>query len=371
MSLEIGTLFEGSDHHTLTANGELGAFSHGGDLDQVEIVVWDLGQEVITKTILLEGYAPLDVSISPDGALLAYILTPLPDPENDGAGEIPAGSGVFLTAIVGDQEPLQVGVCSFGCTGLFWSPDSLRIGWGDIGGLWVSAPAFSEVEGARQVLEPFITGVSGQTEIVDSYLPIEWSPSGRYLLVRKGLESGVVRAVVDTNTGLLENLPGTGEEIGPLTGFAWLTGDRLLLAREGLDEGLPEGQIWELSTLGTGSLFTASEIIFLAEKPELFPMAPSQRGDGLISLALINLNNQSLALENGIYLLNLLSDGVQRVNALPFMQVQGMLWVPDGRGVLVWSDTRTLYLPSDGGQIYSFGVLFGKNTCCYQWIDPR
>jgi hypothetical protein len=395
LSVGPGILPENFDRISLSRGGAYIAVSSPGAAGPV-IVIYNRFTEEIVRSIPAEGESLFDLAISPNGLWLAYITstelqavqptaTPLPSgtptatPE---AGTTPTGTPIptatpssgsvlereiYFIDLIEAGGPRFVGDCTLNCTGITWSPGSDLFVWGQANGLWGVVPG--PAGDPELLLEPFVSGISGGVQTTDSYLPGSISPSSRFVLVRKGIRTGTVLSVLDRTTGTLENVPGTGAYTGVGTGLTWLSDDSLFIARPGI-AGLgllPAGELWGLPGTG-GSLF-----VKLAEFPfpgsvDARPDAPVELPDGRIGFSLVNLRDGNDAAVNGLYILDPVSGELERVNYLPLVLVDELLWLPDLSGALVLSESRLLFVPVGFGPVYSMRLLLGTDACCFRWI---
>jgi hypothetical protein len=361
------------------------------------VVVFNRVSGDLVRTFELDGAGLYDLALSPNGLSLAYITsegiptqtpttppqqsgTPTETPEpTDGATPTPTStptgapqSSVVLTVnlldLNGTGPPEVVDTCAMPCTGITWSPLSDYIVWGQADGLWGASTGSPEEPELLQ--EPFVAGVSGSGQTTGSYLPLKFSLSGRYVLVRKGIPAGTVLSVVDRSTGRLENLPGTGAYTGDGTGVAWLTGDALFIARPGIAglDLLPAGEIWGLTPGDPDTLFENLAVFPLPGDSNSRPAAPVQVSDGRVGFSLVNLRDGNDSEVNGLYLLDPGTGTLERVNFLPLVLVDELIWLPDLSGALVLSQSRLLFVPSGFGPVYSMRLLLGTGACCFRWI---
>lgn len=393
LAVGVGILPESAALISLSRGGAYIAASTIGASGPV-IVVYNRFTEEIIRTIQADGESIFDLSISPSGLLLAYISssqaavpeptnTPVPSgtPTPEGGATptataspsptaTPPGSPldrkIFLVDLLEAALPVYLADCKLHCTGITWSPGSDFFVWGQADGLWSAAPGSA----ADLVLEPFISGISGGAQTTDSYLPMSISPSGRYVLVRKGIRTGTILSVVDRQTGLDENLPGTGAYTGDAAGLAWLSGDSIFIARPGIAalDLLPAGEVWGLAPGSGESMF-----VKLAEFPfpggaDTRPSAPVELEDGRIGISLVNVRDGNDAAVNGLYVLDPATGELERVNYLPLILVDELVWLPDLSGALVLSESRLLFVPAGFGPVYSMRLLLGTDSCCFRWI---
>ena len=396
LTVDAGELPDEFDRISLSRGGSYiaGAFTVE---DRMIIAVFNRLSGEIVRTIELESEELVDLAISPNGLLLAFIAsdevqsepatvtpqpsgtpTSTPEPENTptvtptATATVASGpetkQEIYLVDLTGESPPDSVAVCGPLCTGITWSPLSDYIVWGQSDGLWGAAPGSPDEP--ERLLEVFIAGVSGGVQTTGSYLPLAISPTGRYVLVRKGILSGSVLAVVDRTTGRTENLPGTGSYTGDGTGLTWLTGDSIFIARPGI-AGLdifPAGEIWGLSPGNPESLFVNLAIIPLPGDANARPSAPVELPDGRIGLSLVNLRDGNDSQVNGLYLLDPGSGALERINYVPLVLVDELVWLPDLSGALVISQSRLLFVPNAFGPVYSMRLLLGTGACCFRWI---
>lgn len=365
--------------------------------NRIFITVYNRITGEIVRMIEPDGDELFDLALSPNGLRLAFITSvevippqPTATPQATGTGTatpetgetptptaspVPAESNgskatrsIFLVDLTGSAPPEFMGVCDGLCTRITWAPGSDFIIWGQSDGLWgVAAAASAEPE---LLLEPFVEGVSAGLQTTGSFLPISVSPSGRFILVRKGITTGSILAVLDRNSGRSENLPGTGVYTGDGTALTWLPGDALLIARPGIVglDILPAAEIWALTPGNPDSLFAISAEFILSANHDVRPGAPVALPDGRIGLSLVNLRDGNDADVNGLYLLDPNSGALERVNFLPLVLVEELVWLPDLSGAIVFSDSRLLFVPAGFGPVYSMRLLLGTGACCFKWI---
>jgi hypothetical protein len=392
--LGAGALPGDLTHYTVSAGGTLIAVARAAP-GGAEILIYNRPANGVVRAIPLPGMAILHLALSPDGTWLAYTaaqieptptpgatatpaptltptvvgsihptITPTPTATPTGEPALDAGA-VYLARLSDPAAPRLIAACDQQCTAPLWSPPSDYFVYGDKSGLWGADPLPGGGTSPQLILDPVLSGLSGSTETRDGYLPLAFSPSGRFILVRKGLTTGAILAVVDRPTRLAENIPAAASH----TGVAWLSGDLLFITRKGDDAsgGLPYAQVWAV-TPGTGAgMFTLGGVYPLPGTADTLPAAPAQLPDGRISLTLINFRDANDVQTNGLYLLDLAAAAV-KLNVLPFMQVRETYWFPDLTAALVVSDSRTLYVPANGGQIYSITNFLGSGACCWLWL---
>jgi hypothetical protein len=391
-----GELPQNLEQISLSAGGSYiaGAYQVEG---RMVVIVFNRVTGEPVRTIELESDDLFDLALSPNGLHLALITvdeipleeptatpepsgtpTATPEPQDtptvtptatptESAG-LQVDRQIYLVDLSGGGPPETVAGCEDLCTGVVWSPLSDFVAWGQADGLWGASTASPDAP--ERLLEPFVAGVSGGVQTTGSYLPLEFSPSGRYILIRKGILSGSVLAVVDRTTGRSENLPGSGAYTGDGTGLTWLTGDALFIARPGIAglDILPAGEIWGLSPGDPESLFVRLAEFPLPGDTGARPSAPIELPDGRIGLSLVNLRDGNDSQVNGLYLLDPATGELERVNYLPLVLVDELIWLPDLSGALVVSRSRLLYVPSGFGPVYSMRLLLGTGACCFRWI---
>lgn len=394
-------LFEGAFDRISFSRG--GAYIAASSVEPTGIVVavYNRFTEEIVRSIRPEEESLFDLAISPNGLWLAFITSselavvqPTVTPTPSGtitATEAPAGTPagtptttptptatpqtgsvferrIYLVDLLEDNSPRFVAECTLNCTGITWTPESDYFVWGQADGLWGAGTGLDV--GVTRLLEPFVSGIAGASQTTDSYLPRSISPTGRYILVRKGIRTGTVLAVLDRSTAVLENLPGTGSYTGKGIGATWLTGDALFIARPGILslELLPAGEIWGLAPGEGGSMFVKLGEFPLPGGTDARPDAPVELPDGRIGFSLVNLRDGNDASVNGLYILDPATGVLERVNYLPLLLVDELVWLPDLTGALVISESRLLFVPAGFGPVYSMRLLLGTNACCFRWI---
>jgi hypothetical protein len=397
------------DEETLPSDLQGFATSDGGVLigvaskvdAEVETYIYNRFSEEIISSTSIEADSLVDLSLSPDGSFLVISLVEGSE-TMEGAGEIgvletpevtstettvgptPVPSPT-ATPAAGDDgtdpehmiyfwdtqgEPELIGRCNGICTSFLWEPLNRFVVWGDDDGLWRLVTSETSISDPEIVLEPFLVAVSASGEKTGSYLPLSISSSGRYVVVRKGIRTGSVLAVVDLEEQIIESLPGTGEYSGGQTGFTWLFGDLLTIARPGVArlEILPAVEVWRVSEEIDGSMFDLFGRYLVSEDYNVITDAPYQLQDGRVGFLVNNFRNPADSSANGVYILDITTGLFEQVNYLPIVQVEQIAWSLDGAGVLIQSASRTLYVPNGYGQIYSVGGLLGRNSCCHQWL---
>ncbi len=277
---------------------------------------------------------------------------------------------LYFVDLLNSRPPVEVDQCAETCTPVLWLPSSNAFVWGDDEGLQVA-----EVTGASSPVpeiaaEPYLISVSARAQQTGSYLPLSVSPSGRYVIARKGIYTGSVLAVVDLISGRVESLPGTGAYTGASTGVTWHAGDLVVIARPGIArlELAPAIEIWAIDPNADETMYQLFGLHEISANYDLVPNSPAQLQDGRIGFSLSNFREPDDPQGNGLYVLDQSTGQIVQVNYLPRVTIEAVLWAPDGSSALLQTASRVLYISAGFGQIYSIGPFLGRQGCCYIWV---
>lgn len=301
----------------------------------------------------LESAQVADFAISPNGLWVAYI----------------APQDVIVVPLEAPERAATVGQCAPACAGLLWKPGSLFLVWGDQTGVWQIDPALGVDQNAELLLEPFVQAITARGEnVYGSYAPLNWSPSGRFLLLGKGLAEERPLVVLDTASGRAEELAGPFLYVDARLSLAWLQGDLLLITRAALPGQAVRaaGEVLQIDP-ATEDFFVQVNQFSVGESPADVPFAPHQLADGRLAFAMLNFSTPNFVETNGIYVFDFVNPPLKS-NDLPFGPLRDVVWTPDGSAGLVVTARRTLYVPADGGQIYDLRLFLGVSACCFTWI---
>ncbi|HSH04195.1 MAG TPA: hypothetical protein VLL52_16895 [Anaerolineae bacterium] len=235
--------------------------------------LYNIGREV----------APLiNWAVAPDGGQVIFML----DESYEGGGAI-IWRDLNASAAnkeIGYCELDKGGIEHFGCRQISWSPDGRLVVGRDGQGLWqfeVAEARFSRLLDSY-VPEPyrddfeyfFLARPLWQTNQV-------WSPSGRYFRVwRNRIEGNGNQAIWDTVNNRLMDIPNSNEYDMVSVRYIWLPGDRLLVARTGVDAYWGTG---EPSTIEVWVVDEATQALTLVKSAEVGMMAvynPVYRPEG-------------------------------------------------------------------------------------------
>ena len=383
--------------------------ARGGALEQLYVV--DLStrwsrQLVMTKRIL-------SAEISPDGAYVAYIPldrrmpTSAPSPFSSPMHpQGPQAGPVLVAAVETRDQPIQIGECRavdyildnpldvdrgyYNCNqnSVAWSPDSRSLAWSDGRGVWLGEITGSE---SKLVLEH---NHEGYVVSQHTYFPEQWSSQGRFLLLDVWHWEGGTYALLDTESGRVENRWDWWEWNFSAVDLTWLADGRLLVTNhlKRMDEQPdvevpPYIELWTLATDPEAEqLLSREETIPLPVSDHIFPDSPTELADGRIALTLLNLRVESQA-DRGIYLLDLISQRLERVSDLPPAKivqfapgpfdytVEGITTQtfvhPQGTGALFKDRGQDilLYLSFEEGKLYDLTSHIDPGACCFVWVD--
>jgi LysM repeat protein len=363
---------------------------HGHELGVLDV---EAGQVTVFYEGVAHGWELLALSVSPDGKYVAWIpqdMTPASSQSRVNGLAAPAhgggvGAGPILIAEL-DNLGLQrnIGYCgsqqtpeyNWNCRGLLWSPDGQSIAWADGNGVWVTELAGTP----QQLVQTALTMPGKQSQGV--YTLQQWSPSGRYILLRVGHYEGSTVAILDVETGQIAPLPNSFEYTYPGPVATWTDADQLFVGRSGRasDNVLPALEIWRIDTAG-GLTMTVTHSLALNVDPDNAPVGLVQHEDGQLALALVNRSNTNYA-DRGLYLTvpDLLV--LRKVNGLPplgrendmvggsFYNVN-VYWTPDSGGVIVEDlDSRQLlYASTTDVVLYDLRPLLGDSANGFHWVE--
>jgi hypothetical protein len=182
---------------------------------------------------ILPSTPKLDLlTVSPDGRWVNFLDPDQPD-------------RILQSTTRQAVDPTYIGDCQRvspeHCTVLIWSSDSRDLMWSDRQGLWVS----HESQQASLVAAPVVETIDPQGEksvIQVAFVPIRWSPAGRFALIDVIPSTSAVHwlAIVDTRSGQIVEVPGTfshrSEEVVPYA-VNWLSDGQLSVVARDSDQG--------------------------------------------------------------------------------------------------------------------------------------
>jgi hypothetical protein len=379
-----------------------------------------------TLSLVDQVGALLDMSISPDGQSVVYIpQDPLPDPalsatpppltpvprvaalnsapalvrsigglkraalaQQPRAGGGPGSGKVFVVRADAANQPREIGYCAevvlppdyqLGCRGLVWSPDSHSLVGGDGQGIWLSdleAPAHLLV--ANYIGPPDTRGLF-------SYVPISWSPMGRYVLVSVRYSEGRSRALLDAQAGHLADVPNSNEYIGPSALITWLQDGRLFIFRPRDEQGEfnMTGEIWRVDP-ALPELLSRESVLPLELPKENYPAALEQLQDGRLAFGMLNASSSDY-LGRGLYFVAINANRPSKQIGLPpndetsdhdfYLEI---LWAPDGSGAIVrdFYNNLLIYAAIDSSALYDLRPIFDLQphdgippVCCFAWVQ--
>jgi hypothetical protein len=294
------------------------------------------------------------------------------------AGGGPMSGKIFVVGASAPNQPREVGHCTeidvygytFGCQGVLWSPDSSALVWGDGQGMW-----WSNLEApAHLVASNYIAPPNKRGSF--SYVPVSWSPIGRYVLLAVSMGEGDTRAVLDTQTGHVIDITDSVEYVGPSALITWMRDGRLFIVRpNNATSGVgATGEIWHINPAGQGRL-SRDKVFAISLASESEPVAPAQLEDGRLAFAMLNASSTNY-IERGLYVLALDALIPRKLIGLPpagtdefhdfFAEVA---WAPDGSGAIIRDRLANwlIYAAIDSGALYDLQAIASQNACCFTW----
>ncbi|MCB0006060.1 MAG: hypothetical protein KDE04_06385 [Anaerolineales bacterium] len=373
----VDILLEASHQQTDEVGSSVGAITHvrfdaaghslvaarqtAADPPAYTLIWLDLSSGVQREIVSDLNYL-IRLELAPAGDQIAYILGDPTSLDDVGNGYLyPYRGTVYVKELPGSQSPQPVGTCTNvnlegelrswpGCTGLLWSADNEQLLWSDARGVW----AYQADSGADSLLQPNAYHLGDGFE-ANVYVPLDWSPSGRYLRLSVGHYEGGSETILDLETRTLIDIPFSRDVNGypEFSKITWMQDDRLFIVRtEGFsDEPVSFAEIWRLAP--EEKELQLEQSLDLSLSPDAFINQAAQLNDGTFVFAAF-----SSALDDdsrGLYLLPDLHSAPHKTNALPpDVRLEAMvIWAADGSEALVAWYTSP-HSPQFNGLTYDF-----------------
>ncbi len=361
-----------------------------------ELGLLDLNTRAVTVFYTSDspGVDLLAMSVSPDGKYVAWIpqdRIPVTGQRRVNGLAAPARGGglrtgsIFIAPLDEPDQKREIGYCggqqtpeyNWGCQGLLWSPDSQSIAWADGNGVWLT-----DLKGSsRQLIQTALT-MPGGRQAQGVYTVREWSPSGRYLLLKVDYYEGSSLSTLDVTTGQTAPIPNSFGYAYPGPPATWTHDDRLFVGRPGRGriDLRPSLEIWRIDVSNDITL-TVTHSSALNVGPENVPLGLTQNASGRLALALVNHSNTNY-IDRGLYFADANTLVLKKVNGLPplgrendgmggpFYNVDVVWTVDGGEAVIEDHDSHQLLYASTTDMIlYDLRPLLGDSAADFHWVD--
>lgn len=339
--------------------------------------------EIIAKTThIFESASPYtNISFSPDGQKIAYILLDTEIPEIN--TEI-TQSEVFIADINVYNTPVLLASCedinvSPSCfSSVSWSRDGKTLAWRSNTGIWLS----HHNNQGYLALE----NIPGDNNNSIRYMVSDFSPDNHHVLIRLGQHESGSLAVWDWNTGQIIEVPESQHYSFPglISIHIWLNDGRLLQVRSDFPEKDSNAviRIWEIDP---DDSFALVERLSFEIDPAFgnIPSNPHLLPDGRVFFILEprDIRYDLLADTHKVSLqiydpvsnqLTQISEFITSGNA--YINTT-QIWLPDSSGVLFMpyyyysatSDTEFTFTSLHSQDKYDFYPFIGPYHCCLGW----
>ncbi|MBN1145870.1 MAG: WD40 repeat domain-containing protein [Anaerolineales bacterium] len=368
-----GMLASGVAEFSVSATGKQVAMlrpkniaANGIELFNLDLLDFESKQII---TLIERTPRPANMSISPDGAWVAYTL-------------IQPDSPVFALRSDGAGEPIQLGRCHCQAGGrcLAWSPDSQSLLWSDTQGAWIAQLE----QPAPKIVHPGkveVTDPEGTCSEIDVHFEsLDWSPDGRYVLVKvKPVSSGVSwYAILDTPTSRLVEVPGSFEYDEEFASISWSPDGALLVAHSGIAAlaSPPYIQIWRI--LAThDNLLIPDRILELPGDTNDFPPGQVDNDYCIEWLSkneadklLLGVTFPGTKLAPRLFSLQIEKGQLDKLFELTPSAID-VLWSPDGAGALILgSQGQMIFAHTSSGALYDVRPSLGADAHGFTWLPP-
>lgn len=336
----------------------------------------DSGQEFHPLEITINS---TNYSISPNGDWVSFNSKNIISVE-ELSGRLNRYSEVYMIHLV-DGEVRRLGFCidSYSFTDevtimdscnypASWSPDSKTLIWRGDDGLYLS-----KVNGGTNFI--LADGIGQYWEDNYFYIPGEWSPDGRYLLIEKALWEGGFYVVFDSQNLRFTQVEYTDQSYGSGSFIMqWLADSRLTVVwtPDWFDSS---SKLFVYRTSGSGSVILQS----IYENDITYH-------DGMLECITIFPNHDTsenfkfMALSAGYPYYTILTFDLSSFEIISYEEIplenKGILphyaiWTPDGNWLLMAQDeysTASLMNISDAIGYHLENIITGP-SCCFTWIE--
>ena len=339
-----------------------------------ELVMFDYDTKQI-RPILENTPRIYSISLSPDGRWIAYY------PQENG------GRLKIISTRNEDQE-IELGFChqTLGkiCDAVSWSPDSRKVLWSDQRGIWLSTLA----ESSQSLITPNTlktTDPDGETsEMQVSYSDLNWSPAGRFALVKVIPSTSATHwyTIIDTSREKIIEVPETFLPGTDISNTIWLDNGDLLVA------GLTEESVkYQINTAIFEIIPTHNNLIRYKETLEfssevLSNIVVGQEAFEDLYLNWIDQSNQQVKKVNlavvsseqnilpTLFQLDLEDESLEAINMIQ-TPISSLSWAKDNNGALMTSEEDKLFfIPINGGATLNITQILGTDASWFTWLPP-
>ena len=363
-----------------------------------EMVVLDqvTGETFPISTATNFEYFPLGMpsfDITPDGRYVVYLawnILPRTDSISPGLSHsaiLPSEGGnsygtIFAVDVQNVNHEFELGYCAarsdyeweLRCDGFVLSPDGTRIAFSDGRGVWLSQ--------VPRGMPRLIAEHQHRNSFCGVWRVHNWSPDGNRLLIDVGCFEGGYSAVMNVDTGEVQEIPYTWNYPVPYVDITWTqNGAGLLVNHINFASGVGPAYLVQVPADNPAQ---GTVIISATWPSDVWPAGPHDLPNGRIGFA----NQQcvdSIGMQPGIYTVG---DGTDLgfVSPLPAMPcyisegIRGVLgtvfWSPDGTAYLYFirdeqrtRQTNLLLGLTDSSVLWDVRELLA-NAHTFQWQPP-
>jgi hypothetical protein len=202
--------------------------------------------------------------------------------------------------------------------------------------------------------------------------PVAYSPTGRWLLVESLFFEGYAQAVLDTQSGVLLDLPDSSSYVIS-AGVSWLSDGKIVVFSAATEEAAagPTAAVYELLDGDGGAELAAVSAAVVPTIPEV-----AQPGYRLLPPNYQTADDLRMVVVGGDPALWRAAGAVtQRLATIP-ANLLSVLWLDDASGLLLFTGdtfgmpTEIRYLAADGSSAVLLNEWFGSNAADFHWITP-
>lgn len=335
-----------------------GITANGVELFDVDLFDVASGE---TRTIINNSTRLNHLVISPDGNWIAYQVE---------------GENAQIHIVTTSDEASTV---EFSVTGdssrigddFEWSPDNRYLAWIDSGGIWLSENGEFQ---PRPVISNTIamTYFGGeQTQVDVNFEGIGWSPQGRYILTNVSPSGSEVNwlGIVDTDRGLIAEVPGSFSAGAMMPNASWMSDGRLLTIGSGSggDGSSPSLNIWQVKPTHAELIMPQSSIFLgasLLEHVMTFPRKLDYRQYAFISTSLDPSGSSKMLIYDNI------TRELSEVAELP-AGILNVTWSADGAGAILQGGHNSAILVTSDEEAFDLYQILGIDSCCFNWLPQE
>ncbi len=327
--------------------------------------------------------------ITPDGRYVVYIawnVRPTTSDRSPGLSHLvtsPTAGGcgygtIFAVDVQNINHEFELGYCTarseyeweLWCDGFALSPDGKRIAFSDGRGVWLSD--------IPQGMPHLIAEHQHLSSFCGVWHVRNWSPDGKRLLIDVGCFEGGYSAVMNVDTGIINEIPHTWSYSGPYVAIAWTPDSANLLVNHiNFESGIGPAYLVQVPA---EEPMRETVVISATWPGSIWPTEPHGLPDKRIGFA----NQQcvdSAGMQAGIYTIGGAETGLEFVSPLPAMPcyvsdgirtpLGTVLWAPDGMAYLYFSPEQQPALLGliNGAVLWDVRELLA-NAYAFQWQPP-